>query len=93
MKSWCVHMQIKQVPGVESQGVLMLSQIADPYVAQVVAQKQLVLLPMLQPPVNTNHLDHIKISNSQKQLAKASTILHVLIIKCKIYLPMNIFCM
>lgn len=53
MKSWCVHMQIKQVPGVKSQGVLMLSQIADPYVAQVVVQKQLVLLPMLQPPVNT----------------------------------------
>lgn len=54
-----MNMQIKQVPGEESQEVLMLSQIADPYVAQVEAQKQLVLLPMLQPPVHTNNMHHI----------------------------------
>lgn len=37
MKCWCVNIQIKQVPGVQSQWVLMLLQIVHPYDAQIVA--------------------------------------------------------
>lgn len=50
----CLHTQTQTkqyVPGVYSLLVPVLLQIAGPYAAQIAEQKQLGLLPELQPPI------------------------------------------